>query len=130
MFLLIGGIINLLITLLHVSLGLGLDQSLGCLSFDTRATVHILNIHVTYTCLMFAYLSLFHRKDLLSTGVGRGITAAIGLFWVLRAADQVVFYGLAAPGTLFWVVFCLLVSLLYVVPTVWNRTAIQVAPAA
>jgi fatty acid desaturase len=58
------------------------------------------------------------------------MTAAIGIFWVLRAANQVIFYGLFAPGTLFWVIFCLLVGLLYLVPTVWNRTAIRVVPAS
>ena len=127
-----GGVVNLLITIMHVSLGLGLSSSgmLSCLSLDNQATMHILNIHVAYTCLIFAYISLFHRKDLLTTGVGRAMTAAIGIFWVLRAANQVIFYGLFAPGTLFWVIFCLLVGLLYLVPTVWNRTAIRVVPAS
>jgi len=131
-FLLIGGLVNLLIALMHLTLGQALDwrESLGCLSLDNRATMYTLNVHVAFTCLIFAYLSLFHRKDLLSTNTGRAVTAAFGIFWILRAANQAIFYGLSAPDTPFWVIFCLLVSLFYVVPTLRKRPAAKLLPVS
>jgi hypothetical protein len=129
--LLIGGIINLVFSLLHLALGkvLNWDETLSCLTIDNRATVYTLNTHLAFTCLVFAYLSLFYRKDMLKAGIGRAVTAAIGLFWILRAVNQVVYIGLSAPDTPFWVILCLAVSLLYVLPTLLKRTA-TLAPTA
>jgi len=128
--LLIGGILNLFFSLLHLTLSKALNwnETLSCLTPDNQATVYILNAHLAFTCLVFAYLSFFHRKDLLTTGIGRAVTAAIGLFYVLRAINQVVYYGLSAPGTLFGVVVFLLVSLFYVVPTLSKRP-VSLAPS-
>ena len=129
--LLIGGIINLVFSLLHLTLGKALNwsETLSCLTLDNRATIYTLNIHLAFTCLVFAYLSLFHRKDMLTTGIGRAITAAIGLFYILRAVNQVIYNGLSAPGTPFGVILFLSISLLYVVPTLWRRR-VTLTPAA
>ncbi len=129
--LLIGGFVNLLFSLLHLTLGKALNwsETLSCLTLDNRATIYTLNIHLAFTCLVFAYLSLFHRKDMLTTGIGRAITAAIGLFYILRAASQVIYNGLSAPGTPFGLILFLSVSLLYVVPALWRRSA-TLTPAA
>jgi len=123
--LLIGGVINLVFSLLHLTLGKALNwnETLSCLTPDNRATIYTLNAHLAFTCLVFAYLSLFHRKDMLNTGIGRAVTAAIGLFYILRAVNQVIYNGLSAPGTFFGVILFLSVSLLYVVPTLWRRRA-------
>ena len=116
--LLIGGLINVLFGLMHLNLGKALNwsETLGCLTPDNRATIYTLNVHLAFTCLVFAYLSLFHRKEMLASRIGKAITAAIGLFYILRAANQVIYNGLLAPGTLFGVLLFLLVSLFYVVP--------------
>ena len=127
--LLIGGIINLVFALFHVALGqaLGGQDVSGCLSLDNRATVYTLNFSVAFTCLTFAYLSLFHRKVMLGMPIGTAILAVIGAFWVLRAINQVVFYGLSASDTPLWTVVSLLISLLYVVPIFGKRSASPVA---
>ena len=126
--LLVGGILNLIFGLLHLSLGKALNwsETLSCLSLDNQATVYTLNTHLAFICLAFAYLSLFQRKDLLTTRIGQAVTAAIGLFWILRAVNQVVFYGVSAPDTPFWVIVCLVVSSIYLIPTAWKRST---APA-
>lgn len=123
--LLIGGLVNLLFGLMHFTLGKALNwsETLGCLTPDNRATIYTLNVHLAFTCLIFAYLSLFHRKEMLATGIGRAITAAIGLFYILRAANQLIYNGLSAPGTPFGVILFLLVSLFYVVPALRGRPA-------
>ena len=123
--LMIGGLVNLLFGLMHLNLGKALNwsETLGCLTPDNRATIYTLNVHLAFTCLVFAYLSLFRRKEMLTTGIGRSVTAAIGLFYILRAVNQVIYNGLSAPGTLFGVVLFLLVSLFYVVPALRNQQA-------
>jgi hypothetical protein len=127
--LLIGGGINLVFALFHVALGqaLGAQGVLSCLSPDNRATVYTLNFSVAFTCLAFAYLSLFHWKEMLGRKMGTAVLAVIGAFWVLRAVNQVVFYGLSASDTPLWTVVCLLISLLYVVPIFGKRSASPVA---
>jgi hypothetical protein len=121
--LLIGGLVNLYFGLMHYTLGKALNwsETLGCLTPDNRATIYTLNAHLAFTCLIFAYLSLFHRKEILATGIGRAVTAAIGLFYILRAVNQVIYYGLSAPGALFGVILFLLVSLFYVIPALGKR---------
>jgi len=123
--LMIGGLVNLLFGLMHLNLGKALNwsETLGCLTPDNRATIYTLNVHLAFTCLVFAYLSLFRRKEMLTTGIGRSVTAAIGLFYILRAVNQVIYNGLSAPGTPFGVVLFLLVSLFYVVPALRNQQA-------
>lgn len=125
--LLMGGGIHLLVALMHLALGQAFTQTetLRCLSQDIRATVYTLNVHVAFTCLIFAYVSFFYRKELISTSLGRAVTASIGIFWILRAANQLIFYGVTAPDTPFWVVFCLIVSLFYMIPTLGKRLAVS-----
>ena len=122
----IGGIINLLAAAMHVSMGLSpyWGETLSCLSADNLGIMYTLNIHVAFTCLIFACLSLFFRKDLLSTGAGRAVTAGIALFWILRLINQIIFYGIASPGITFWVIVCLIVALIYAFPTVGKRRTV------
>ncbi len=121
--LLVGGILNLIFGLLHLSMGkmLNSSEALSCLSMDIQATVYTLNAHLALICFVFAYLSLFQRQDMLTTRIGQAVTSAIGLFWILRAINQVVFYGPSAPDTPFWMIVCVVVSSLYFIPLVWRR---------
>lgn len=128
---LIGGIINILIAAMHMTLSQAGNwtETLSSLSLDNRATMYTLNIHVALACLIFGYVSLFHRKELLTSSLGRSVTAGIGLFWILRAVNQVIFWGSEAPDTPFWVIFCLAVSLMYIVPT-FGKRSVQPIPVA
>jgi len=127
--LLIGGIVNLVFSLFHIALGHALISigTFSCLSLDNRATVYTLNVQVGFTCLAFAHLCFLHRKEMLGSEVATAVLAAIAAFWVLRAVNQVVFHGLSAVDTPFWVIVCLLVSALYLVPILGKRPA---SPAA
>ncbi len=127
--LLIGGFVNLLFAMFHLGLGqlLNWKETLASLALDTRATVYTLNFSVATTCLAFAYLSLFHRQEILATKIGKAVLIVIGGFWVLRAIGQVVFYGFSAPDTPFWTILCLLIGLLYIIPIGSRQSA---APAS
>lgn len=114
----IGGVINLLFVLFHLAMVKGIGMALAPVSTDVQAIVHMLNIHVAFTLLIFAYLAIFQWHDLLKTRLGHSIAIAIALFWFLRGINQVAFYGLSTPGTLMWAGLCLVFGLLHLIPVI------------
>jgi hypothetical protein len=124
----IGGVINLLFFLFHLAMVKPLGEILAPLSSDIGATVSTLNIHVAFTLLIFAYLAIVQWHDLLTTRLGHITAIAISLFWFLRGINQVVFYGLTAPGTLMWVGLCLVFGLLHLIPVIreWKNVPSEV----
>ena len=119
----IGGVIDLLFVLFHLAMVKGIGIALAPVSTDIQAIVHMLNIHVAFTLLIFAYLAIFQWRDLLATRLGNITAIAIALFWFLRGINEVVFDGLTAPGTLLWVGLCLVFELLHFIPALreWKK---------
>ena len=119
----IGGVINLLFVLVHIAMAKPINEVLGPLSPEILPIVHMLNIHVAFTLLIFAYLAIFQWRDLLTTQLGNVTALAIALFWFLRGINQIVFYGLTAPGTLLWIGLCLVFGLLHLIPAIreWKK---------
>ena len=111
----IGGAINLLFVAFHLAMVKPIGEALASVSPDIRATVSTINIQVAFTLLVFAYLAMFRWRDLLTTRLGNITAIAISLFWFLRAINQVVFYGLTAPGMPL-VGLCLAFGLLHLIP--------------
>jgi len=70
------------------------NKELATLNALNRAVMQILNLCLTFVFIMFAYLSIFYRAELLSTGLGRAVLLLISVFWILRAVEQIVFFGL------------------------------------
>lgn len=126
----IGGVINLLFVLFHLAMVKGIGIALTPVSTDIQAVVHMLNIHVAFTLLIFAYLAFFQWRDLLTTRLGHVTATAIALFWFLRGINQVAFYGLTAPGTLMWVGHCLVFGLLHLIPVIreWKNVPSGLQP--
>ncbi len=124
----IGGGLNLLFVVLHVTMNAWV-QSLSGITADDRAIIYILNASIAATLLVFAYLSIFHWKGLASTGVGRGAAICIAAWWLARIVEGVVFTGIAAGA---WVLYaiCLAVAGLYVAAIFLPSGARQVQTAA
>ena len=72
------------------------NTTLGKLDHVNRSIMQVLNLCLTFCLLFFAYVSLFHSPELLTTRLGNIILAAISLFWLLRAICQVVIFKLRA----------------------------------
>ena len=121
----IGGVINLLFVLFHLAMVKPIGEILAPIAPDIRATVSTLNIHVAFTLLIFAYLAIFQWHNLLTTRLGHITAIAISLFWFLRGINQVIFYGLTAPGTPMWGGLCLIFGLLHLIPVIreWKNVA-------
>ncbi len=123
--LIIGAAVHLFFALVHVSLwqAIGAPGPFSGLDQDGRATVLTLNMAVAVCCLIFAYLSLFHRGELLSTRLGTGVLATIGVFWIMRGVAQAIFYEASGPFAAIGVGIWWLISLLYFVPMLGGRRA-------
>ena len=114
----IGGVINLLFVMFHLSFWkiFNWQQDLVTISADNRAIMQVLNIHTAYVLLIFAILSFVFSEEIVSSKLGRFIALAVAAFWILRAMNQIIFWGAIEIGS--WVAFlvCLVISLLYIVP--------------
>ena len=69
-------------------------KDLASLTIINRAVMQILNLCLTFVFIVFAYISLFYSSEMLSTNLGKVITASISLFWLIRFAEQLYFFGL------------------------------------
>ena len=92
----IGGVINLLFVLFHLFFWTMFDwpQSLMSLSPDNRAIMQVFNLHTAYTIAIFSILSFAYSSEISTSKLGRFIGRAIAGFWILRAVNQVVFWGM------------------------------------
>ena len=91
-------------------------HDLASLSFVNRQVMQILNLCLTFTFLVFAYVSLLHAPELLAAGLGRALLGLIALFWLLRALMQVYFFGLKNSVSVTFFVTFLVGAALYAYP--------------
>lgn len=93
-------------------------EDLKSLGFVNRQIIQILNLRLTYIFLLLAYLSLVHAKELLSTSLGKTLLVGISIFWFMRAAEQVFFFGVKHPASLGVFVAFLAGGVIYGLPAV------------
>ena len=116
----IGGVINLLFVIFHLSFWKLFDwrQSLMSLSSDNRAIVQVLNIHTAYVLMVFAILSFIFSDEMSTTKFGRSIGITIAAFWILRSVNQAVFWGISSIESWMIIAVCLVVAMLYLIPSI------------
>jgi hypothetical protein len=68
---------------------------------------------------VFAFVSFFYAEDLMTTRLGRVLLGAAGLFWLMRAVEQLIFWKFDKTSAAFFVVF-LLGAALFSVPLLWS----------
>jgi hypothetical protein len=121
----IGGVINLLFVVFHLSFWKLFDwpQGLASLSADNRALMQVFDIHTAYVVAVFGVLSLAFAKEISTTKLGRAVGIAIAAFWILRAVNQVTFWRISAPESWVIIAVCLAVAALYLIPSMfWRKT--------
>ncbi len=105
---LIGGAFNVVFAAFHVSFWrlFRWRAELQKLTSLNRAIVQVLNLSLTFAFIVFAYVSLLHSEEMLAMPLGRSLLFLIAAFWYLRAAEQIVFFGLRRPLSIaFFVIF-------------------------
>lgn len=115
----IGGVINLLFAVFHLSFWKLFDwqHELTSLSPDNRAIMQVLNIHTAYILVVFFIVSLAFSNEIITTKFGRMFGMAIAGFWILRAVNEAVFWGLSSGRSWILIVVCLAIAALYIIPS-------------
>lgn len=93
----IGTIFHILLALFHLSFWklFHWDTQLAKLSFINRNVMQILNTRITYLFALFAYISWEYSFELRTTSLGRAVVKGLALFWYMRAAEQLYFFGVS-----------------------------------
>lgn len=118
----IGGIYNIVLVVFHLLFWriFKWKEDLRSLSFLNRAIMQVVNLSLTIVFVIFAYISLVHTNELLSTSLGKSLLSFMALFWVARSAMQVIFFKLNHWGSIAFLVYFLAGSLLYGIPAIGN----------
>ena len=104
----IGGIYNLAFVIFHLLFYkiFNWKKDLARITFINSAIMQVLNYSLTFIFLIFAYLSFFYSKEILTTHLGRVLLLSISLFWFFRAIEQIYFFGLKNKTSIaFFIVF-------------------------
>jgi len=114
----VGGIYNIVLIIFHLTFWkiFKWKKDLASLTFINRAVMQVLNLCLTFVFLIFAYISLFHAQEFLSTNLGNSLLLLISIFWFLRAVEQIIFFGLKNTTSAMFFIFFLLGSIIYLYP--------------
>lgn len=118
----LGGIYHILLIIFHLLFWriFNWQQDLRSLSFINRQTIQVLNITLIFVFLIFAWISLLHTQELLSTPLGNNLLISISLLWIGRSVLQIVFYKLTHWASFILLGYFLAGSLLYGIPAIYG----------
>jgi hypothetical protein len=122
----IGGVINLLFVAYHLLSNW--QPGLASLLPDYRAVMQVLNIHIAYVLAMFFVLSFFFSNEMSTTKLGRTISISIASYWILRAVNQAVFWGMSSGSSWVILLVCLAVAALYLIPLIHKNAPQNIKP--
>jgi hypothetical protein len=91
-------------------------NDLGHLTYINRGVVQILNLCLTFVFVLFAYIVIAHRSEMVTTAIGRSLLLGISVFWLLRMFEQVWFFGLKRPLSIAFTVVFLVGTVLNILP--------------
>ena len=113
-----GGIYNLGFAIFHLFFWrlFRWMEDLASLTHINRSVMQILNLCLTFVFLLFGYLSLFHTTELVAGSLGNTLLLGIALFWFLRMAQQMVFFGIRNRISAAFTVLFFLGGLVYLLP--------------
>lgn len=92
------------------------NNDLQSLSFLNRATIQVLNISLMFAFIIFAYVSLAHTGELLTSSLGRSLLLLMALFWLARTIQQIIFYKLHHWASWAFLLLFLSGAILYAIP--------------
>jgi len=119
----VGGLVNLGLFAYHAMLWRMLDwkMTLAPLDEQNRIIVQMLNIGVMVMLLLMAHLSLFHKKALVETRLGKTVLIWFMLFYLVRAADELIFYKFKIVPSGLIILACVIVAVIYFIPAIYRR---------
>ena len=116
----IGGFLWLAFFVFHIFFWKLFDwkRDLESLTEVNRAIMQVLNLCLMLVFLIFAYVSIFHADELLTTDLGRSMLVGIVLFGVFRAVEQVVFFDLKHIRSKAILLVALIGTTIYLIPLI------------
>jgi len=123
---LIGGIYHVAFAIFHLAFWklFRWKEDLASLSVINQAVMQILNLCLTFVFLIFAYLSICHTSELLTTRLGKALLFLIAVFWFLRAIEQVVFLGLRTKVSVAFFAVFVIGAMIYFYPLIFSAEGI------
>jgi len=114
----LGGVYNIALIVFHLMFWRLFDwpEDLRSLTSLNRSVMQVLNISIMGIFAIFAFVSLVHPDELLSTALGRSLLAGMALLWAGRAVQQVIFFKLRTWASRMLFGFFALGGALYAVP--------------
>ena len=115
---LIGGIYNVAFAIFHLMFWrlFRWKKDLVSLNIVNRGVMQILNLCLTFVFLIFAYISIFHSLELLTTNIGKSLLLLISVFWFLRAIEQIIFFRLKKKASVALFVVFIVGVMIYLYP--------------
>lgn len=115
-----GGYFNIGLLLFHLSFWhlFNWGEELKQVSSLNRAVMQVLNISLSFVFAIFAYISLMHTPELISTPLGKSLVLLIALFWLARSLQQVVFFKLHHRASWAFLALFLTGFTLYAIPAI------------
>lgn len=65
-----------------------------------RAIIQVLNLRLIYVFVIMGLAALLYPGTLLSTDLGMFVLGAISLFWLMRACEQIIFFGVRTAASM------------------------------
>ena len=115
---LIGGIYSVAFAIFHLMFWrlFRWKKDLVSLNIVNRGVMQILNLCLTFVFLIFAYISIFHSLELLTTNIGKSLLLLISVFWFLRAIEQIIFFRLKKKASVALFVVFIVGVMIYLYP--------------
>lgn len=112
------GVYNIVLIIFHLLFSpiFNWKQDLQSLSFLNKAILPVLNNSLIVVFALYAYISLFHSQELLSTPLGKSLLVFMALFFFARSAMQVIYFKLKHWGSVAFLLFFFSCGLLYGIP--------------
>lgn len=114
----IGGFYNLGFAIFHIFFWKIFEwkSQLRLLNFVNKGLIQIFNLCLIVLFLFFAFSSIFYTNELIITSLGRLNIFFISLFWFLRAAYQIYFFGIKNQISLLLFIIFMFGGLIYLYP--------------
>jgi hypothetical protein len=114
----LGGLFNLGFAIFHCFFWkvFRWQKDLALVARVNRNIFQILNLCLIFVLVAFALISFLCFPELLRTGVGRWMLLIMGLFWLFRGIEQIVFFGFKNVQSLLFTVIFFFGFLLYIIP--------------
>ena len=68
-------------------------EDLASLTHVNRSVMQILNLRLTYVFLVMAFVLFAFQAEIMTTSLGQVLLIAFSIFWFMRSAEQVIFFG-------------------------------------